>query len=82
MAKYDALRAELQSGSSSARHMTFATIEALVGDLPASAYEHSAWWANDATHVQARAWLEAGRTVTGLDLTGREVTFSSSSESY
>ena len=54
-------------------------IVTLVGGLPASAYRHSAWWSNNAIgHVQAQAWLNAGRLVTAIDLVGERVWFSSS----
>ncbi|WP_425412033.1 DUF7662 domain-containing protein [Lysinibacillus contaminans] len=26
--------------------------------LPPSAYNHSAWWANSESHVQAKSWLD------------------------
>jgi hypothetical protein len=31
----------------------------LGGKLPASARQYCAWWANDRSHVQAKAWLTA-----------------------
>lgn len=43
--------------------------------LPASAYKHNAWWANDLTHSQAKAWLYAGREAKSVVI-GNEVTFS------
>ncbi|QJY50705.1 hypothetical protein HOP40_17800 [Pseudonocardia broussonetiae] len=52
--------------------MTWAELQALVGELPASAEKHRAWWGGDRSHV--RAWRNAGFTVGGLD-PGREVTF-------
>jgi hypothetical protein len=33
------------------------------GDLPPSAKKHRPWWANDKSHVQAKAWLRAGFSV-------------------
>ena len=54
--------------------MTFDEIERLVGALPASALKYSPWWGNhqlDGAHVQAMAWLNAGReveTVAGRDV--------------
>ncbi|MFC3800959.1 hypothetical protein [Cohnella sp. GCM10012308] len=33
--------------------------EIIVFALPASATNHRAWWANDITHSQAKAWLLA-----------------------
>lgn len=59
--------------------MSFDDIDTLVDGLPASAERWPAWWANEATgsrHVQARAWLDAGREVEHLDRVGRKVRFS------
>lgn len=47
--------------------MTFNEIAGLVGSLPASAWQHREWWANDASHVEAAAWLDAGWRVTVVD---------------
>jgi len=58
--------------------MTFDEIEHLVGPLPRSATQHREWWSNDrgdTRHVQAKAWLDAGRQVETLDRAGRRVTF-------
>jgi hypothetical protein len=45
--------------------------------LPASAFEHPAWWANypGKTHVQARAWLDAGYETSQVDMTARRLIF-------
>lgn len=77
MAKYDALRDHLRTRNVTRLKLTLEDIATLVpGGLPASAYQHQAWWSNDghASHVQARAWLDAGWTVEA-DLTARTVTF-------
>jgi hypothetical protein len=58
--------------------MTFDEIERLVGPLPASATKYSAWWNNeqlDTVHVQALAWLNAGRQVESVDRAARRVRF-------
>lgn len=55
----------------------FDRIGALVGGLPASARRHRAWWANDATHSQARGWLEAGWRVASVNLEASRVRFES-----
>jgi hypothetical protein len=39
--------------------MSYDEVESIVGDLPPSAHDHRAWWAND-SKVQARAWQAAG----------------------
>jgi hypothetical protein len=76
MAKYDSLRDWLERAPRPAE-MSFAQIDMLVGGLPHSAYVHRAWWANERTgrHVQAQAWLEAGRTVADVDLHAGRVRF-------
>lgn len=38
------------------------------GQLPKSAYDHRAWWANTESHSQALAWISAGWKVDGVDL--------------
>lgn len=55
--------------------MSFSEIDALVGGLPESAYRWRPWWANDRSHVQARAWLEAGLKVIAADSHRRTVKF-------
>jgi hypothetical protein len=75
--KYEPLRRHLVSAPHPAT-MTFAEISRLVGGLPASAYRHRAWWANDRgrRHVQAQAWLQLGRHVEDVDLEREVVRFS------
>lgn len=51
---------------------TWGELEALVGELPASATNHRSWWSGDRPHVNA--WRGVGFTVTNL-VPGREVTF-------
>ena len=62
MSKYDPLRRNLQARSRGDAELTFEEIENILGfELPPSAREHNAWWANErGTHVQARAWMDAG----------------------
>jgi antitoxin HicB len=57
--------------------LSFAEIERIIGDkLPSSAHNHRAWWSNHAgSHVQARAWLEAGWEVDGVDQEAQTVSF-------
>ena len=64
VAKYDPLLEHLCRADDGPIEMTFAEIYRLVGGLPASAARWPAWWANESArsrHVQARAWLGAGR---------------------
>ena len=60
MAKYSPLKEQLQRRSISPIEFAFRDIADWVGGLPVSAHRHRAWWANDRSHVQARAWLDAG----------------------
>ena len=80
MAKYDPLFRHLVTADAAEPiEMTFDDIERLVGRLPASATKYSAWWNNerlDTTHVQALAWLNAGREVEFIDRAARRVRFS------
>ena len=79
MGKYDPLFEYLCRADDGPLVMTFNDIERLVGPLPVSAVVHPAWWANESEgggHVQARAWLNAGREVESVDRTGRRVVFS------
>lgn len=59
--------------------MTFDDIKALVGVLPDGAARRRSWWDNDPSgrgHLQARAWLDAGREVEDVDRAARRVRFS------
>jgi len=76
MAKYLPLREHLERTDGDAVSMSFDAVADLVGGLPASAYKYTAWWANDRTHPNAVAWLDAGRRVTDIDLARRRVRFS------
>ena len=79
MAKYDALFEHLCHRTDEAVSMSFDEIERLVGPLPASATRQRAWWSNGIAgtrHVQASAWLNAGREVESVDPDRRTVRFS------
>jgi hypothetical protein len=73
--KYEPLRVWLMSAPHPAE-TAFDQLARLVGGLPPSAYRHRAWWANDASHVQARAWLDAGWRVSEVNLDAQRVEFS------
>jgi hypothetical protein len=77
MSKYESLPQFLSSAHGSIKRLSFAEIERILGfKLPKSAYEHEAWWSNNATgHSHARAWIVAGWRTQELDLHGRSVTF-------
>jgi hypothetical protein len=57
--------------------VSFDQIDKMIGGLPPSAYLYSAWWANEPVgqHVRARAWMESGRRVAGVDLRTKRVRF-------
>lgn len=78
MAKYDPLFRHLCKADDGPLSMTFDEIDLLVGALPQAALSHRSWWANDVDgrHVQAAAWLNAGREVATVDLSRRSVRFS------
>jgi hypothetical protein len=79
MAKYDPLFEHLCRSGDGPVEMSFDEIEALVGPLPATASRQRAWWANEAAggrHVQAHAWVNAGRQVESVDVDRRRVRFS------
>jgi hypothetical protein len=57
--------------------MSFGEVADIVpGGLPPAAFRYRAWWANDATHVQARdGWLGANWRSAGVNMHMQEVTF-------
>lgn len=56
--------------------LSFVQVEhLLVARLPMSARVFRPWWANDATHVQATAWLAAGWQTTEVDMQQQKVKF-------
>lgn len=77
MSKYEPLPQFLASVGGTAHRMSFSEIERVLGfKLPKSAYQHEAWWSNNATgHSHARAWLQSGWRTEALDLAARKVTF-------
>lgn len=57
--------------------MSFDEISTVMGaDLPKSARDHRAWWANTESHSQALAWISAGWKVDGVDLNNELIHFS------
>lgn len=56
--------------------LTFQEIEKILGkELPRSAFEYRAWWANDPTKPQSAAWLDEGWRTTWLSMSDRRLTF-------
>ncbi|CAA9366905.1 MAG: hypothetical protein AVDCRST_MAG47-682 [uncultured Nocardioidaceae bacterium] len=74
MAKYDALRDHLTARSGDTVNMTIAEVEQVVGNLPPTAWNTRAWWAND-SKVQAKAWRAAGWHVDSVMLSSQRVVF-------
>jgi hypothetical protein len=80
MTKYLPLREHLESRpeAETETSLSFARVEGIIGDtLPASSRKYREWWANESrgSHVQAKAWLEAGWMVESVNLRGQTVTF-------
>lgn len=76
--KYDPLAQFLKGQSKEHLAMTFAEVErALHSKLPRSAFDHQAWWANDfgKSHVQSRAWLQAGYQTEQVDIASKRLVF-------
>lgn len=74
--KYERIAEHLRKIEGSEVTLTFEEISALLGKaLPPSASEYRAWWANDSTHSQAKAWLTAGWRTKDVDLTAGKVVF-------
>lgn len=83
MSKYEPLPQFLSSVGGTLHRMSFAEIERILGfKLPKSAYEHEAWWSNNATgHSHAHAWMKFGWRTEAVDLSRRKVTFQRSDAS-
>lgn len=69
MGKYTPLFEYLDKQDRNSLILSIKQIEDVLGFvLPKSAHEHRAWWANDLSHSQAKAWLMAGWKVESVDL--------------
>lgn len=78
MSKYDPLTRHLKGRYGAQIPMTFVEIEKVLDSkLPRSAHEYAAWWANHPgeTHVQAKAWMDAGFETTEVDRDRKRVVF-------
>ena len=65
MPKYDPLQMHLTGQRGQQVQLSFQEIEKIIGQpLPQAAYRYEWWWSNEdlrtTTHVQCRAWQEAG----------------------
>jgi hypothetical protein len=83
LSKYEPLPQFLSNKAGSLHRMSFEQIERVLGfKLPKSAYEHEAWWSNNATgHSHSRVWLSAGWRTQDVDLAARKVTFQREAQS-
>ncbi len=77
MSKYEPLQHYLKMQSDNEVPMRFQDVEQLLGKkLPASAYCHRSWWANEAPgHVHAKAWLSAGYATGQVNMEERTLVF-------
>jgi hypothetical protein len=78
MGKYEPLSRYLASVKEDSWEASFGEIERILGfDLPASAHEHRAWWANNrrGNHSQTIGWLSAGWETRDVDQSGKRVRF-------
>ncbi len=77
MNKYEPLKLHLKQVGLQSIPMTFAEIEALVGEsLPNSAFKHRPWWSNNPSNsVITKAWLEAGYKTSAVDMEGQKLIF-------
>lgn len=67
--KYAPLFNNLRARKDTTISLQLIEIETIIGSpLPASASKHRAWWSNDNTHPQAKAWLMAGWRVSEVML--------------
>ena len=75
--RYAALANWLSQQKEDQISLTFEQIEGIVrSSLPDSALQSRAWWANDRVgHYHSILWLEAGWTVTFVDLSEKQVIF-------
>jgi hypothetical protein len=74
-AKYDPLFERLCRAPDGPLTLSMDEIDGLVRGLPASARAQRAWWKNDPSRAQAKAWLNAGREVDAVDVDTGRVSF-------
>ena len=56
--------------------ISFSQIEVIIEKpLPASAYQHSAWWGNNVQRHTHCVWLKVGYKALNVNLTQKAVTF-------
>ncbi len=65
-----------QNASVTTVSLTFQQIERILGkELPSSAFEYRAWWANDPAKPQSAAWLDEGWRTVVVSTNLRRLTF-------
>lgn len=78
MGKYEPLSHYLAAIKEDSWEASFGEIERILGfDLPMSAHEHRAWWANNRKghHSQTNGWLSAGWETRDIDQSNKKVRF-------
>src|SRR5579863_1697969 len=77
MAIYEPLGRHLRQSTAARVPMTFRDVEKIIGrKLPASAYRHRPWWANEERgHSHAKAWLGAGYRTEQVDMAAAKLVF-------
>jgi hypothetical protein len=82
MGKYEPLTRYLSGRRDKSWDARFSDVERVLGfDLPRSAYEYPAWWANqDRGHSQTRGWRDAGWETGEIDLASKTLVFRKSGE--
>lgn len=74
--KYEALAEYLSAQPGTALPMTFAQVKAIVGELPASAWERREWWSNYTGFTHSRhGWLAAGWKTAKVDMQAQRLVF-------
>lgn len=77
MSRYQPLADHLRALDAPRWNASFAEVEAILGrQLPPSAYQYPAWWANQSGgHSQTAGWRDAGWKTADLDLARKRVSF-------
>jgi Bacterial antitoxin of type II TA system, VapB len=77
MSKYEPLTRYLANRRDESWVARFSEVERILGfDLPRSAYEYPAWWANqERGHSQTRGWRDAGWETCNVDLRSKRLMF-------
>ena len=76
MGKYAPLRSFLSQTLGDAIPMTFAEIEAVIGEALPASKKYPAWWSNNpSNNVMTREWLAAGFQTESVDIGGEKLVF-------